>query len=497
MLGLVLPMAAGAAFNSVSLTSGTTLRTTVGSSTIDLTVTSGTIESVTVNAGSIDLTLAAGSAIDLTSAGKLTFTYNVNSIRASFTCGSSTSVLSLSMPTSGATETTTITPVNTICVAPGSVSSGGGSSSSSSSSSTTSTTSSASSASPTTTTTTTTTAAPKTTTTTTTTAKPTTPVVTAPVVAPVVSAPVSVSMAPVLTKEINPGARSDEVMKLQELLAQDPSVYPDGIVSGYYGPKTVAAVRKFQAKHGLPVVGRVGPSTLAKINEVLGSPVARVAAPTAPSVQSQTANQIQSQIQAIQQQIQGITGAVVSVPSAPAVSGGFTSALSVGSRNESVKVLQQVLNSDPDTSIASSGVGSTGRETIYFGPATQAAVQKFQVKYGLAGPGDPGYGFVGPATRAKLNEVSGGVSSTPAPSYAPTAPAPVAPAPASQAPASTSGTAKQIEDQIKAIRAQIKAFTPTPAATPAPVVSPAPASTSQIEDQIKVIQAQIEALLKK
>jgi peptidoglycan hydrolase-like protein with peptidoglycan-binding domain len=37
---------------------------------------------------------------------------------------------------------------------------------------------------------------------------------------------------------------------------------------------------------------------------------------------------------------------------------------------------------------------------------TEAAVQKFQLKYGVvASPNDPGYGYVGPKTGAKLAEV--------------------------------------------------------------------------------------------
>ncbi|MDP3989093.1 MAG: hypothetical protein Q8P93_02570, partial [bacterium] len=46
-------------------------------------------------------------------------------------------------------------------------------------------------------------------------------------------------------------------------------------------------------------------------------------------------------------------------------------------------------------------------ETNFFGNLTKKAVEKFQVKYSIAGPGDSGYGFVGPKTRAKLNEVRG------------------------------------------------------------------------------------------
>jgi hypothetical protein len=83
-------------------------------------------------------------------------------------------------------------------------------------------------------------------------------------------------------------------------------------------------------------------------------------------------------------------------------------ALSRNTDNADVKRLQQILNSDPDTRITSTGVGAPGNESTVFGKMTEDAVKKFQQKYGIAGPGDSGYGSVGPKTRAKLNEVGGG-----------------------------------------------------------------------------------------
>ena len=80
-------------------------------------------------------------------------------------------------------------------------------------------------------------------------------------------------------------------------------------------------------------------------------------------------------------------------------------ALTLGSVGEAVRALQTILNKDPATQVAASGPGSPGNETTRFGALTLQAVQKFQVKYGLAKPEDPGYGFVGPKTRANLNQI--------------------------------------------------------------------------------------------
>ena len=49
--------------------------------------------------------------------------------------------------------------------------------------------------------------------------------------------------------------------------------------------------------------------------------------------------------------------------------------------------------------------------TGYYGSLTTRAVQLFQAKYGIISSGSPfttGYGFVGPKTRAKLNEFGAG-----------------------------------------------------------------------------------------
>lgn len=88
----------------------------------------------------------------------------------------------------------------------------------------------------------------------------------------------------------------------------------------------------------------------------------------------------------------------------------FTKNLSFGSQGMQVIALQQALNRDPDTRVASAGPGSPGSETGYFGSLTKVAVVRFQEKYAsdiLAPVGLPqGNGYVGAYTRAKLNALS-------------------------------------------------------------------------------------------
>ncbi|MDD4409531.1 MAG: peptidoglycan-binding domain-containing protein [Candidatus Pacebacteria bacterium] len=79
----------------------------------------------------------------------------------------------------------------------------------------------------------------------------------------------------------------------------------------------------------------------------------------------------------------------------------FTKSLKLGMRDVEVKYLQQFLNFDPETTVAVSGVGSSGKETVYFGKATQSAVRKFQIKYGI----NPVSGYWGIISRTKANEL--------------------------------------------------------------------------------------------
>lgn len=128
------------------------------------------------------------------------------------------------------------------------------------------------------------------------------------------------------------------------------------------------------------------------------TPVTASAA-TAEELQAQI-NSLLATIQALQSQLSSTGG------SSTGTSTGYTfnTNMTLGSRSTDVMNLQKVLNMSADTRVASTGAGSPGMETTYFGPATRAAVIKFQTKYGIS----PAAGFVGAITRAKLNSMNTG-----------------------------------------------------------------------------------------
>ena len=177
-----------------------------------------------------------------------------------------------------------------------------------------------------------------------------------------------------LSKTLVYGSRDQDVRTLQEWLAKDEGIYPEALVTGYFGTLTLQAVQRFQLKYGVVKYssdtgyGIVGPATRAKVYEfaVGGAQPATKADPAQVSVQS-----VPSKIQ---------------------------QTLVYGQVNDQVRYLQSVLKNDK-------AVYPEGIESGLFGPLTLQAVQRFQLKYGVVkSSSDTGYGIVGPATRAKLQE---------------------------------------------------------------------------------------------
>ncbi|MDP3645512.1 MAG: peptidoglycan-binding protein [bacterium] len=127
-----------------------------------------------------------------------------------------------------------------------------------------------------------------------------------------------------LNRVLARGATGDDVKQLQEFLSTFPDIYPEGKVTGYFGPATEAAIKRFQGKQGVETIGIVGPKTLSKINELLstGAGASGVVPPgllTAPGIQAKIATTTASSTPSgtIPAQPVGLTG-TTTVPAIPA-----------------------------------------------------------------------------------------------------------------------------------------------------------------------------------
>ncbi len=95
------------------------------------------------------------------------------------------------------------------------------------------------------------------------------------------------------------------------------------------------------------------------------------------------------------------------LPATPTPNVPITSQFDLGATDPQIRELQKFLNRKGFL-VSSSGSGSPGNETDYFGPLTQAALQKFQAANGIVSSGDPattGYGRLGPQTLAKIKQL--------------------------------------------------------------------------------------------
>ncbi len=157
------------------------------------------------------------------------------------------------------------------------------------------------------------------------------------------------------TQEFKKGDRGIEIEHLQEVLASDDDTYPRKIISGYFSVLTEAAVKKFQAEHGLLQTGITDQATQVKLNLVSRELV---------------------KLQAPEELVL------------------FDNNLRLGNAGDEVEQLQEFLTHE------GSYAGSiTGR----FDQNTKNAVIAFQKKYGVK----PAIGFVGPKTRHKIKVISG------------------------------------------------------------------------------------------
>ncbi len=152
------------------------------------------------------------------------------------------------------------------------------------------------------------------------------------------------------------GDKDVEVEHLQEILALENVSFPERMITGYFGSLTEKALKKFQAKHGLPVTGVVDTATQTKLNIV---------------------SQAETRLQ---------------VPGDFVV---FSTDMKLGDRGEAIKDLQEFLVYE----------GSYVESLIsgYFGNLTRNAVIKFQKKYLIT----PVSGYVGYKTRHRMQQLTG------------------------------------------------------------------------------------------
>lgn len=251
---LVIPTLASAAFDDATLTTDTVL--TVGGITLNVSGPSAVIESITVDSSSFSFALRSGSVIQVTSPDKKVLSSDAsNQFILTNTCGSSESVLKHGGYTGSGTITVTVTPSSSTCggASASSASGGGGGIVPSCNTGYTlsggfcipvSVGSSVASAGP----------------------------------RPSVSSPqpeiATGTVSAVFTKPLRYGMRSDDVRRLQQLLTRDVDVYPEGLVTGFFGPATKRAVQRFQIKYNVVSssrdagYGAVGPKTRATLKDV-------------------------------------------------------------------------------------------------------------------------------------------------------------------------------------------------------------------------------------
>ena len=65
------------------------------------------------------------------------------------------------------------------------------------------------------------------------------------------------------TQKLELGETNSDIKKIQKLLATDKEIYPYGVSSGMFGPKTTEGIKNFQTRFGIKPLGIVGPSTKA------------------------------------------------------------------------------------------------------------------------------------------------------------------------------------------------------------------------------------------
>ncbi len=177
-----------------------------------------------------------------------------------------------------------------------------------------------------------------------------------------------------ISKNLSFRSEGPDVTLLQKFLVAQKFLTADN-VTGFFGPVTEAALKRFQIQFGIVSSGSVettgfgaaGPKTRGVINSLLGNTVSSATTPA------------------------------TTPPPAP-LSGQITKRLVRKSEGAEVSLLQKILVQE--------GFLTGDSVTGYFGPVTEAALKKFQAAHYLVTSGTPtttGFGATGPLTRDLLN----------------------------------------------------------------------------------------------
>ncbi|MBI2048564.1 MAG: peptidoglycan-binding protein [Parcubacteria group bacterium] len=163
-----------------------------------------------------------------------------------------------------------------------------------------------------------------------------------------------------------------EVTKLQKFLAQNSSIYPEGRITGYFGPATERALQRWQAARGVVSsgdadttgYGYAGPKTRAAM--ACGGSAQTVVPPT-PSVQPQPAANSSSPT-------------ITTFYASPAsVSSGDSVTLSWSASNTGACGISSISTGAPDVDLSKATINySTGVTSVVIGPLTQNATYELR-----------------------------------------------------------------------------------------------------------------------
>lgn len=98
-----------------------------------------------------------------------------------------------------------------------------------------------------------------------------TPVSSATFQLPVLNIPETAVEIPELTQNLGIGSRGEDVKKLQKYLAQDKEIYPEGLVTGFFGSLTEKAAKKWQEKNEIEATGTIGPKSRVSLHEAISA----------------------------------------------------------------------------------------------------------------------------------------------------------------------------------------------------------------------------------